>query len=49
MKITMLCPSLILAFINHDYLVKGGIAFGGRISVMILILIEIVDAIVDKK
>jgi hypothetical protein len=49
MKITMLCLSLILAFINQDYLVIGGIAFGGRISVMILILIEIVDTIVDKK
>ena len=40
----------ILAFVNRDYIIIGdSLSFGGRTSVMLVILIEIVDAFVDKK
>lgn len=48
-KIALLMLSFILAFCRQDFIVVGGLAFGGRISVMMLILIEIVDAFIDRK
>lgn len=48
-KMVFLCLSFILAFIQKDFIVIGGLALGGRTSVGILIMIEIVDAFVDKK
>lgn len=49
MKIFYLVLSLILAFGERDFIIIGDFAFGGRISVMLLIVIEIVDSFVDKK
>lgn len=49
MKIVFLVLSFILAFVNQDFIVIGRLAFGGRTSVMMLVLIEIVDAFIDKK
>jgi len=49
-KIFLLILSFVLAFVEKDYIKVGeSLAFGGRSSVMILILFEIVDAFVDKK
>ncbi len=48
-KISFLLLSFILAFLEQDTIIIGGFSFGGRISVMILIVIEIVDAIIDKE
>jgi len=49
-KIMLLAMSFILAFVNCDYIIIGEyLSFGGRTSVMLVILIEIVDAFVDKK
>lgn len=40
----------ILVFVNRDYIIIGdSLSFGGRTSVILVILIEIVDAFVDKK
>ena len=49
MKISLLILSFILAFTEKDFIVFGNLAFGGRISVIVLIIIEIVDAFVDRK
>lgn len=49
MKIFLLILSFILEFVKQDYIAVGGLVFGGRTSVMMLVLIEIVDAFVDKK
>ena len=47
MKITLL--SLILAFTRKEFILIGDLAFGGRTSVMVLVLIEIADAFIDRK
>ena len=48
MKITFLVLSLILAFTRKEFII-GDLAFGGRTSVMVLVLIEIADAFIDRK
>ncbi len=48
-KITYLILTLVLAFIHQDYIIIGSMAFGGRLPVMTLIGIEIVDAITEWK
>ena len=47
MKITFLVLSLILAFIRKEFILIGDLAFGGRTSVMVLVLIA--DAFIDRK
>lgn len=49
MKISLLVLSLILAFTGKEFIFIGGLAFGGRTSVMVLVLIEIADAFVDRR
>ena len=49
MKITFLVLSLILAFIRKEFILIGDLAFGGRTPVMVLVLIEIADAFIDRK
>ena len=49
MKITLLVLSLILAFFEKEIIIIGDFAFGGRTSIMLLIVIEIVDAFIDRK
>lgn len=49
MKITLLMLSLILAFIRQEFILIGDLAFGGRTPVMVLVLIEIADAFIDRK
>lgn len=49
MKITFLALSLILAFTRQEFILIGDLAFGGRTSVMVLVLIEIADAFIDRK
>lgn len=49
MKITFLVLSLILAFTGQEFILIGDLAFGGRTSVMVLVLIEIADAFIDRK
>ena len=39
--------SLILAFTRKEFILIGDLAFGGRTSVMVLVLIEIADAFID--
>ena len=48
-KIFLLSVSFILAFIEKDFIFIGGMTFGGKISVMMLALIEIVETFVDMK
>lgn len=49
MKITLLVLSLILAFTRQEFIIIGDLAFGGRTPVMVLVLIEIADAFIDRK
>ena len=49
MKMFFLVLSFILAFIEREFIIIGELSFGGRTSVMILIIIEIVDAFIDKR
>jgi len=49
MKIFFLAVSFMLAFFKCDYIIMGDFTFGGRPSILILIIIEIVDAFIDKK
>ena len=49
MKITFLVLSLILAFTRKEFILIGDLAFGGRTPVMVLVLIEIADAFIDRK
>ena len=49
MKITLLVLSLILAFTKKEFIFIGDLAFGGRTSVMVLVLIEIADAFIDRR
>ena len=48
-KIGLLLLSFILAFVEQEFIVIGELTLGGRTPVMILILIEIMDAFIDKK
>ena len=49
-KIFLLIISFVLAFIENDYLIVGeSLVVGGRAPIMMLILIEIVDAFIDRK
>ena len=48
-NITWLVLSLILAFFEKEFIIIGNFVFGGRTSIMLLIVIEIVDAFVDIK
>ena len=49
-KIFLLVISFILAFTENEYVMVGkSLAFGARSSVMMLIIVEIVDAFIDKK
>ena len=50
MKMVLLIMPFILAFVECDYITIGdGFVFGGRTSVMMLIMLEIIDAYIDKK
>lgn len=49
MKMFFLVLSLILAFTRQEFIIIGYLAFGGRTSVMLLVLIEIADAFIDRK
>jgi hypothetical protein len=49
MKITFLVLSLILSFARQEFILIGDLAFGGRTPVMVLVLIEIADAFIDRK
>lgn len=51
MKITFLVLSLILAFARQEFILIGNLAFGGRtpVMVLVLVLIEIADAFIDRK
>lgn len=49
LKLILLFLSLVLAFFEKDILIVGNMVFGGRISLMLIIVIEIVDALVDRK
>lgn len=49
MKIILLVLSLILAFTKKEIIFIGDLAFGGRTSVMVLVLIEIADAFIDRR
>ena len=48
-KIFYLALSFLLAFTERDFITMGDFSFGGRTSVMILIILEIADSFVDKK
>ena len=48
LKISLLL-SLILAFTGKKFIFIGNLAFGGRTPVMVLVLIEIADAFIDRK
>lgn len=49
-KMVLLVISFILAFTESDYIRVGeSFELGGRSSVMMLIIVEIVDAFIDKK
>lgn len=48
-KIMLLVLSFVLAFLEKEYLLIGALVFGGRISIMMLVLIEIADTFIDKK
>ena len=49
MKISLLVLSLILTFTGKKFIFIGDLAFGGRTPVMVLVLIEIADAFIDRK
>lgn len=49
MKISLLVLSLILAFTGKEFIFIGDLAFGGRTPVMVLALIEIADAFIDRR
>ena len=49
MKITFLVLSRILAFARQEFILIWNLAFGGRTPVMVLVLIEIADAFIDRK
>lgn len=48
-KISYLILSFLFAFTERDFITVGDLSLGGRSSVMILIIIEIADAFIDKK
>ena len=48
-KIIILGLSLIIAFLEQEYISIGSWSYGGRASIMIIILIEIIDAFVDRQ
>ena len=49
MKISLLVLSFLLAFTGKEFVFIGDLAFGGRTPVMVLALIEIADAFIDRK
>lgn len=49
MKISLLVLSLILIFTGKEFISIGDLAFGGRTPVMVLVLIEIADAFIDRR
>ena len=49
MKISLLVLSLILTFTGKEFIFIGDLAFGGRTPVMVLVLIEIADAFIDRR
>ena len=49
LKISLLVLSLILALTGKKFIFIGNLAFGGRAPVMVLVLIEIADAFIDRK
>ena len=49
MKISLLVLSLILTFTGKKFIFIGDLAFGGRTPVMVLVLIEIADAFIDRR
>ena len=49
LKISFLALSFLLAFFEQEFVYVGNLAFGGRAPVLSLILIEILDACIDKK
>ena len=49
MKISMLLLSFWLTFTQQKYIIIKDLAFGGRSSVMIIAVIEIADAFIDRR
>ena len=49
MKISLLVLSFLLAFTGKEFIFIGDLAFGGRTPVMVLALIEIADAFIDRR
>ena len=49
LKISLLVLSLILALTGKKFIFIGNLAVGGRTPVMVLVLIEIADAFIDRK
>lgn len=48
-KMLLLIISFLLAFARQDFIIIGDIALGGRMPVMVLVLLEIADAFIDRK
>jgi hypothetical protein len=48
-KIFLLILSFVLAFLEKDFIIIGNLAFGGRSSVSLLVLVEIIDVLIDIK
>lgn len=48
-KISLLVLAFLLAFTGKEFIFIGDLAFGGRTSVMVLALIEIADAFIDRR
>lgn len=49
MKISLLVLSFLLGFTGKEFIFIGDLAFGGRTPVMVLALIEIADAFIDRR
>lgn len=49
MKISLLVMSFLLGFTGKEFIFIGDLAFGGRTPVMVLALIEIADAFIDRR
>ncbi len=48
-KLFLLVLSFVLAFLGRDFITIGNLSFGGRTSVSLLVLVEIIDVLVDRQ
>jgi hypothetical protein len=48
-KIFLLIVSFVLTFLDKDFIIIGNFALGGRSSVSLLVLVEIIDVLIDMK